>query len=599
MLPAKARLVLGVFGWCRHESYNLTLTPRVQPEKPLGTPAEKGFRRAIRTHAWLALALALLFAATRGYYLADTLSYTHEVAAAAGGRAPAATLWEFGHLFWRPLGLAFLQSSLPYPLLRIGYSPAVLAAAFFIAVNWVCAVFTVLLWHSFALDIAKSRSAAFLTAFGFACASAFLTYSRSGSSYVPGLFCVTISLWLARRFGMWGVVASAAAAAAAALLWFPYILSAPGILFVALWPSPQPIRWSDAARPQQIRRAACFCGVLLVGLTIGFGAGAAAARVGSAAEAKAWVSGSSHGWAQTNRALRTLTGAPRSFLYMGKDGLLYKRFLRKDPFAPVAVLDLARASLWKIAAFDIFLLCLAWEALRGAARWLLLLLFTGAIPVLLFAILLFEPGSAERYFPAYPFLVFAVAWTLRDFRARRLPQYVTAAFLVCMAATNIASMNRASLDDADRKALTRIAPLGTRVHDGALIVIVNNQDDLSATCNRSPFAALNQPDPLRLYDVVEPSTARAPAWREEFAREALAAWAGGREVWVTKRLWASRPRPEWSWAEGDDPRVRWQDLPAFFRLLETDGDLGGEDGFYRLKSSQANAARLEAVAAYL
>ena len=46
---------------------------------------------------------------------------------------------------------------------------------------------------------------------------------------------------------------------------------------------------------------------------------------------------------------------PRAFFNLGNDGMILKRFVFKDPYAPVSVLDLVRLSLWK--------LCLVYAAL--------------------------------------------------------------------------------------------------------------------------------------------------------------------------------------------------------------------------------------------
>jgi hypothetical protein len=555
-----------------------------------------------RDHAWLAAALVLIFCFTRGYYLGDTAVYMTD-AAQYFGRAPAGAgnlLWEFGHLLWRPLGWAWLEISSPAMAHLTTWGPSISVGFFFTGINLLCAAATVLLWHSLALETVVSRAVAFLIALGFACGGAFLSYAHSGSSYVPGLFCVTLAIWVLRRSGRSGAVgrsalaASAALTALGALLWFPWVLSAPGVLFIGIWPSATP---SPSVR---IRQAARFSIVLLVCLALGFGVGAAAQRIRSVSQAKAWVSASSHGLSQSNRVLRLATGLPRSFFYLGKDGVLYKRFLLKDPFAPVTVAGLVQASLWKIALFHVFLLCLGWELVRTAtARWALLALVAGALPTVLFAVSLFEPGAPERYIPAYPFLVLAVAWVLRNFpRAWNVPQLVIGAFLLSMCISSLYSMNRFRVDQQDQPAIGRMMALKAQLRDHSLVAILSNQDDLSAMCNRNPLGAVNRPAPLRLYDIVEPATLRVLTWREEFAQETLAAWAAGGDVWVSRRVWQQTPRPEWNWVEGDDPRVSWEEIPRFFAPLETDQATGGADDFVRLKHNHDNVTRLAALPAY-
>src|ERR1700674_4181081 len=250
---------------------------------PVGGSAEAGIARqekrqhSLRDHAWLAAALVLIFCFTRGYYLGDTAVYMTD-AAQYFGRTPAGAgnlLWEFGHLLWRPLGWAWLEISSPAGAHLTTWGPSISVGFFFIGINLICAAATVFLWHSFALEIVFSRAVAFLVALGFACAGSFLSYAHSGSSYVPGLFCVTLAIWVLRRSGRSGAVggpalaASAALTALAALLWFPWVLAAPGVLFIGIWPSATPSRLSSLAQAGSIWQAAWFSIVLSVCLVLG------------------------------------------------------------------------------------------------------------------------------------------------------------------------------------------------------------------------------------------------------------------------------------------------------------------------------------------
>lgn len=552
-------------------------------------------------HGWLAATLLILLCSTRGIYFGDTSSYTGDIAQYVG-RSPigaGSLLWEFGHLFWRPIGWGLVTAGAPVFARLTDWGPVQAGAFVLMGLTILCGVLTVLLWHSLALDLTASRAVAFLIAFSFACSNSFLTYVHAGASYVCGLFAVTLSIWVLRNGRGDGpirpaaLVASAALAAFAAMLWFPYVLSAPGIVFIALWPTAATFHPASVLRPENIRLMRRFVVVLLICLALGFGAGAWARRITSISQARTWIAESGHGWSQTHRIARLATGLPRSFFFMGSDGILYKRFLLKDPYAPVGIRDLMRASLWKILIFDIFLLSLIYALLRSPGHWAFWALLAGSVPVLAFAVFLFEPGSPERFFPAYPFLILAVAWALRDFpRARRMPQFVILAFLTCMAATNIYSMYRPRVDRMDAGSIGRLADVRSRVSDTSLVAILNNLDELEGLTGRAPFSAVNRPAPRRLYDVIEPNTLRIPTWRREFAQEALRAWSNGGEVWVSKRLLQDRPRPEWNWVEGDDKRITWKDVPAFFLPLLRDDEFGGPDGFARLEHGDANVTRL-------
>ena len=554
-------------------------------------PAE----RPLSLGRWAAAAFFLVLVATRAFYLGDTMKYVAEIVPSYGlsPTAPGNRLWEFGHLLWRPLGWLLLKVLAPVLVPITGWEPSLVCAFGLMAVSIVCGLLTVLLWYSLANEIAGSNAVAFLVALAFGCANAFLTYTHSGSSYVPGLLCVTLGVWVLRKRRV--VRTAAALAALATLLWVPYVFSVPGMLFIGLWPLAGPAAVKDVVAAENLRFLAHFVLVFLLCLVLGFGLGAWGAHIDSAAQAKAWVSDASHGWQQNSRLLRMGTGLPRTFLFMGRDGVLYRRFLRRDPYAPVSVLDLVQASLWKVVLFNIFVLALLYELWRSRRWGVLLALAMGAAPVLLFAVLVFEPGSPERYLPAYPFVVMAVASALRGFPGSRRPaQLAVAVFLCAMIAANLYYMNRISIGREDSAALSRIEGLKRRLPANSLVAIVTNLDTIEEIVGRVPFHAINRPIPFRLYDVVEPSTARLPQWREDFARYALAAWSQGAEVWVSKRFTRAGPLPQWNWVEGDDKRISWKEIPTFFAPLETDAETGGTDGFSRVKYSDRNVSLLTA-----
>jgi hypothetical protein len=269
---------------------------------------------------WLAGVLFLMVLCTRGYYLGDTPGYVREITTYfhKSPVGPGNMLWEFGHLLWRPLGWIMVGVAAPVVTPLTGWEPAMICSLALVGLNMIFGFLTVLLWHSMALEIVASRLIAFLIAAGFACANSFLTYLHSGMSYLPGLFFVTLSLWLVRRSGGRSVkpsqvAASAIALALAALLWFPYVLSAPGILLAVVRPNAMaPL----AAYPKSgaIRLAMRFVVILLLCLFIGYGAGAWARNIRSVAETRSWVTSAEHSWAQTQRVMRLATGIPRSFL---------------------------------------------------------------------------------------------------------------------------------------------------------------------------------------------------------------------------------------------------------------------------------------------
>ena len=63
-------------------------------------------------------------------------------------------------------------------------------------------------------------------------------------------------------------------------------------------------------------------------------------------------------------------------------------------------------------------------------------------------------------------------------------------------------------------------------------------------------------------------------------------------MWLSKRLLESVPRADSTWAEGEDKRLAWADLRAFFASLDVDEQVGGDDGFVRLTETKRQRNRL-------
>jgi hypothetical protein len=229
---------------------------------------------------------------------------------------------------------------------------------------------------------------------------------------------------------------------------------------------------------------------------------------------------------------------------------------------------------------------------------MLVLTAAGSVPVLFFAVAIFEPGSPERYLPALPFVVLATAWALRDFpRSGRATQVVIAAFLACIVLNNGYSFAASRVSSQNAASLARVSDLQTRLNGAGLVMVATNQDDLEETISRLAFDNINRPSQMRVYDIVENANSRVLTWREDLAAQTLKVWENGGDVWVSKRLWSPRPQPSWNWVEGDDPRVSWPDLPRFFATVDTDAESGGPDGFMRISRDDANRALFTGLAA--
>jgi hypothetical protein len=553
------------------------------------------FRRSL----WAVAALAFILLTTRAVELGDTQVYANEIVEHIG-KSPFGngnSLWEFGHLLWRPLGWLILTLSSPLIPARTDWTPFMQASFVLIVISVSSALIAIALWYAIAMRVSASRRTVFLIVLAAACSHGVLLYAHSGCAYIPGLTCLTASLYflLGRR-----TIAGAAFFALSALIWFPFILAGAALLLLAACPAAD---WSEPLKDSfaQFDRAAAirFLSLSAAIVVLVYGLALWARQISSVKEALNWYSAANHGFSQSGKLVRMATGLPRSFLYLGKDGILYKRFLRHDPYSPVTLRELARASLWKLVAFYLFMVCLLYEMLRRPRPgWLLLVFAAVSVPVLFFAVVILEPGAPERYLPVLPFLVVSIAWALRDFGSRRrLTQFFVAAFLVCVIFTDGYSFAAPRVSAQNSASLARVSDLRSRLADTGLAMVTTNQDNLDETLNRLAFDDINRPAPLPLYDIIEPANIRVLTWRQDLAARTIKVWANGGDVWVSTRVWSLKPQPSWNWVEGDDPRISWADLPRFFTTLNTDAESGGPDGFLRLARNDANLALLTRLAA--
>ena len=284
---------------------------------------------------------------------------------------------------------------------------------------------------------------------------------------------------------------------------------------------------------------------------------------------------------------RTALGLGRSFVYM-EDGIQFKRFLLHDPYAGVTLRTLIGTSLSKLAViYFLFFGAAAGLVQTRRGRIILAVALAAVIPNLLAANFLFESGDTERYLFMLPFLcmsfavVFASAGTMRSLVG------VMSAALLAVVIWNVSAMWLSVIHQKEEVLAQRALLLKPYWRQGSALAVLNYQDGLITFDETFPFNPLNR-EPLHLFDIIEPSSTRVPTWRQEFATQALGAWAQSGDIWVTKRVFAPRPKPSWSWAEGLQGSVPWTDFPAFFSRFEIAQEIGGEDGFVRLAPSQAN-----------
>jgi hypothetical protein len=302
--------------------------------------------------------------------------------------------------------------------------PRTTLVVIFLAVNGLAGLATVLLLRAAAVRLGFPEGVALFVASALLFSHAFLNFAQTGSSYVPGLAFVMLALFLAvgtrapslrpkppltfspsspeaePEGGRAASIAAGLALGTTVCFWFPYVLAAPGVLLAPLVLSGgrRASFWFSA-------RAALAAGALLV---LAYGAAMLSLGIGDAAGFRAWVAKSSHG-VVTKGVARMVFGLARSFIFMGEDGVLFKRFLLKDPYNPVSLPDLVRVSLWKFLFFYAAMLALVANLMRsGSNRRLLALLLVGGLPVVVFGVF-WQGGDMERYMPLYPFLFLALA----------------------------------------------------------------------------------------------------------------------------------------------------------------------------------------------
>jgi hypothetical protein len=529
-------------------------------------------------------------------FAGDSFAYCHDVTRVAQHAAPASTLWEPGHVLWRPLGYALsplLFAAVPdrvawTPELKIGYGYMLLNLAF--------GMLAAILIADLCRRMGRSRVAAAIAVVLFICADGILAYSQSGSSYVVGLGILLAGLWwhVARPEGRLSIAGPAVLFGLAALLWLPYVIAIPAAcsarkLYLTADGARRNMTWFQALLQASIAGAVVAAGI---------GLATAMAEVRSVPEWTAWMLASGHGMHQTRQGLRAITGCSRLFIDLGTDGVYLKRFLFHDPYHPVGAMGVIAHCVWRPAFFFLFLgamVLLAWQS-RAGRRSLVVLALAG-VPALVAAIFVFEPSSPERFFPVLPFLLLtiAAAWQSgwRFAPAARAVVCLFAVLLPVMNAPNFVNAFSGWRYEAQAQAGGFRAAASP---DDALVALLITEPIVDLPTDHA-FDRLNRPTAIRSMWALDLMNAHAEQWPGRVARFVMENWAEGHGAWVEKAALADRPADRLLWVEGDNPRVHWRDVPAFFRTLEFDKNSGGGDGFLRIAHSAGNEALFQKLAA--
>lgn len=520
-------------------------------------------------------------------FMGDTVDYVTSIIAIRHGHNYY--FWEFAHLLWRPFGWLF--SWLVTPLTRqiMGDNAYANVTFHLLIVSWLAGLLIVFLSYSLIKRLTKRDWVANVVTIAMIFSQGFLVHAQSGTAYVPGLSLLLLGLYILvrsgdepKRLALTALIAGAALAVSLCL-WVTYVLAVPAALV-----SPLFIFGFNRKRLRLVLLTAVACGVFTA---LAYGAVLAHLGIYNVTDFRKWMSVSAEAaFIPRGGIPRTVFSFARSFISMGNDGMIFKRFLSQDPFNPVSFSDLFRLSLWKVGLFYASFAALTINLLRfRTGRQVFALLIVSMIPVMALALFL-EGGAVDRYLPIFPFMFLALAYSLSSDRSLGALKIAALVFFAAATITNLSVLAKPVLDRQQEMAAARIRDLQPHLKPESLLLTANLRDDL-VNFNRSfPLHPINldQEYRLRVGSVIAPGGESVSRWRKEFATAVLMAWKNGGDVWMSRRVLSPRPQPEWGWVESDDPRVSWTDIYTFFSQLEMGQSLGGEDGFVLLSPSPQN-----------
>jgi hypothetical protein len=526
---------------------------------------------------------------TSAYFMGDTVDYAQALVARASGGDYL--FWEFGHLLWRPVGYVLFRIFEPLIKHFVGPYPQVNATIVLLALGWIGGLVSVLSLFGIVNRVCRRKLPVWFGIAAFTGAQAFLNYFHTGTPYIPGLGLVLLAMFLLVRQGdeekpILMAALAGASLAGAGLFWLPYVLAIPAALLMPL------VLFGFNKQRLKVALIAVIVGAIVGG--VAYFAVMGHVGIHNMQEFRGWVEKTSRSTGSSNKGIsRAVFGFARSFVNMGNDGMLFKRFLLHDPFNPVTVWSLFRFSLWKLLAFYLFLGFLLLSLISSInGRRMLVLLMVNVIPVIAFAIY-WQGGDPERYLPLYPLLFMALTWTLDSEEVRGLFKFPLVLFVIAMIGINCVMLSRARLQRQQKINAMRISELEGMLKPNSWIYTANWQDEL-VNFNRSfPLNPVNRNTNIKIGALISPGEPQVARWRQEFSTRAQSVWANGGDVWISRRLLTERPKSEWNWVEGDDRRVSWTDLYRFAARLEFGESVGGDDGFVLVPPSEQNKKVME------
>ena len=462
---------------------------------------------------------------TGAHFMGDTVVYVNAVW--------RGELLEFGHLLFFLLAWTVSRAV----MLISGLYPWDSIMLVLLALSWLGGLAAVVLLHSLVRHVARREAVALLVTLGLIFAHAFLNYAQSGTSYIPGLALLLGGLRLMVPRDPGGIGPGRAVAAGVLLgmavgFWVPFVLAVPAVLLAPLFLAP-----TAPGRAGSVIRAGAGLGSTLLLL---FGGAAAVQGYFTVAAWQEWIAASGHGITEIGGFRRMVFGFARSFLFMGDQGALFKRYLLGDPWNPVSLSSLG-LSVSKLLLFYGFLGLMVLELLRAReGRRMLALLALAAVPVLGFA-WFWQGGDLERYLPLYPFLFLGVAWFLAHGRWRLADRVLGAIGLAAVMLLNTSAMAKPVLAQRQDAVVARLGAVEERWKPASLLVVPTNQDEIFGFFWNFPLHPINRARGLTVTYVIEPGTDLVPVWRQNIRTRIADAWGSGGDVWLSRRLFAERP----------------------------------------------------------
>jgi hypothetical protein len=539
---------------------------------------------------WVAV-YAVVTQLTGAFFMADTVDYATDVFHLYRGLHH--TFWEFGHLFWRPLGWVLLRALTPL-IQRFTHADAwVQETHILIALNWLAGLACVFLLRACLRRFPVRPATADLCTLAFLFSNGFLNYIHSGSSYIPGLAFLLLGLyWLAARAEVetpsaWRPVAAAAALALAVFLWFPYIFALPGILAMPL------IYRSDSQSRRALTslalRTTIYC--LIMGV-VSYALVLARLRLFSFADIFRWVTEEATAIGGVHGTTRAIFGLARSFINMGDDGVLFKRFLLHDPYNPVSFFELSRASLLKLVLYYSLLAAVLKQLLDSGNRRIFWLSLAVATPVFAFA-LFWYGGDVERYMALYPVFFIAVSCALTSDRAPAYLKWLATIVLLVGVYSNFAATSNFTLRKEQRQVQERVKDILPLLNSSSRVILLDINDEIQNFKRTFLFQPIVRHDMISTYTVLNVGTPKDFRWHQDLAQIVSKTWGAGGDVWVSKRVLEERPQRNWNWVEGASPHVTWPMVRSFFTEFDYGRSVGGEDGFVFLPPTEKNRAIID------